>query len=379
MKRTCFIAVGILALSLSGGCTEEKPGPGPDPENRPSVVMSGRLEQQDAASRARIIPDAQGLPPTQLTVGIATVGYTSADPAVDQPGTAAWSGTTVSLSRGYFGGPGLNPPTVSTGEIQFTDEDGTRIQRMLYDEGGEYYFAHVYHPFVNASGDPVSKIQPTAEGASLVISGLDGSQDVMFSNLAWGNVDHVEMTTAAVPNSEVILSHMFSLFRVKVKAESEKAATQFGQIEDFILRFQPAGVGIDMISLDVTPSSSDRTDYPMVGFAQFALFSMEGGVRVAKPGVFDVRNPDGSMLRDAETPLDAGYVMALPATGFRFEALTEDRLWVQANVSFATTEDAFAKSAPGTAYDVVITLMESYEVQWEVQPVKYWWLDSVFD
>lgn len=375
MKRTYIAIISVCVLALPGGCVEEKSRP--SPEDRPHVVINGSLEKTKTDSRAQIVPN-NGLPTKQLAVGIATVSYTTADPAVDQPDLGAWSGSTTELMRGFFGGPGINPPTVLDGQIAYTNEDGSAIQKIFYDDAGEYYFLRVCHPFLNDSGERIQTLRQTTGGAEVVVSQLDGSQDIMCSNLAWGNVDNVEVKTAAMPNGEVVLSHMFSLFRIRVKAENAKAATQFGEIEDFVLRFQPASVGINMTNLDITPSN-EQVDYQTVGFTPFALYTEQNGVRVAIPGAHDVRNPDGSLSTPAASPVEAGYVMALPATTFRFEALTTDRLWIHANVSFATAEDQFATSVPGTAYDVIITLMESYEIQWEVQPVKNWWYDSVFD
>ncbi len=377
MKKYYIAAIASCALLLPGGCAREKGGHGP--ADRPHVVMTGSMEQAktETETRARIVP-ADGLPDRQLAVGIVTVNYTTADPAVDQPDLAAWSGTTADITRGFFGGPGINPSEVLDGQIEYTNEDGTAIQKTFYDESGEYYFTRVYHPFLNDAGDHISRIEQTGDGAEIVISELDGSQDVMCSNLAWGNVDNVKMKTAAAPDGEVVLSHMFSQFRIKVKAENEKAATQFGSVDDFVLRFQPASIGINMMTLGIAPSD-EQTDYPMVGFSPFALFTEESGVRVAKPGTFDIRHPDGALDRAAESPVDAGYVMAPPATMFRFEALTADHMWVFAEVSFATGEDPFATSVPGTAYNITVTLMESYEILLEVEPVIYHWMDSVFD
>ncbi len=347
----------ILICILCTGCADDSGAP-LEHEDRPHIVMTARMESEAAGTRARIDPDGNGFPPVQLPVGIVTVNHTIADPAADpaayRPGLTQWAGSTVMSRRGYFGGPGLNTTAVTNGEIEYTNDEGTAIQRVFYEDNGTWYFSRVFYPLLEEStGAPISEIVQTPRGAEVSISPLDGSQDVMCSNLAWGNVDNPVMSTDA-PGGEIVLSHLFSLLKVQVKVENDRAATQFGAINEIVLRFQPAGVRINMMNLALSPSEL-QVDYPLV----------------SAPGVMPITV--------GTSAVDAGYVMAPPATAFRFEAMTARRRWVHANLNFATQIAPSAMSIPGTAYEVVITLMESYEVVVGVQPIGNWYMDSVLD
>ncbi len=351
--RTIYIAFLSVCVALCAtGCAKDGHTPGHD---RPYVVMSGVVESvAEEATRATVDPrDIDGLPEAPLTVGIVTLSYATTDPTTDQPNADAWMSATANLSRGYFGGPGVNAAVVENGEINYTDEAGSAIRRLFYEENGGHYFTRVVYPFVSSDDEQtrIADLNQNPLGTEVIISGLDGTQDVMCSNLAWGNIHNPKMTTA-IDGGEIVMSHLFSRFGVKVRVESHKAATQFGTMQSFVLKDQPSSVGINMINLDVV-SSHELTDYHMEDLIPLQL----------------------DQIGDAT--LGAGYVIAPPDGEFRFEVLTTNHGWVQGIVSFADMPEGI--SLTGYTHDIVLTFMESGEVEIVVSEPDEYWFDWVFD
>ncbi len=160
--RTIRIAfVSAFAALFCVGCASDNHTPD-NGDDRPYVVMNGSLETvEQTPSRSAIDPrDADGLPNAPLTVGIMTLNYTTSDPTTDKPNEVAWMSSTANLSRGYFGGPGVNAPVVENGEINYTNETGSAIRKLFYDEGGEYYFTRVVYPFVASREDQTRIANP---------------------------------------------------------------------------------------------------------------------------------------------------------------------------------------------------------------------------
>ncbi len=355
MRTIHRILFPALAALFSAGCAGSEHTTGTRPEERPYVMMTGSLERAEQTPvRDAIDPrDSDGLPNVPLIVGIMTLNYASSDPATDKPDEDAWMSATANLSRGYFGGPGPNIAVVENGEINYTNESGTSIRRLFYDEGGEHYFTRIVYPFVASRLDQtqIANINHNPFGTEVVVSGLDGSQDVMCSNLAWGNIHNPKMTTDA-PEGEIVMSHIFSRFGVKVRVESPKAATQFGSISRFLLKDQPSAVGINMINLDLS-FSHELVDYTLVMRTMLPLDNLGDATR------------------------DAGYVMAPPAADLRFEVETTGHGWVTGLVSFADMPDGL--SLTGYSHDIIMTFMESGEVEIAVAEPDEYWLDGVFD
>ncbi len=154
------------------------------------------------------------------------------------------------------------------------------------------------------------------------------------------------------PGGEIIMSHLFSRFGVKVRVESPKAATQFGSITDFVLKDQPTSVGINMINLDLSFSHELR-DYNMVLLRPLPLGEIGDAVR------------------------DVGYVMAPPAAELYFEVDTSGHGIVQGTVNFDDMPDGI--SLTGYSHDILMTFMESGEVEIVVAEPDRYWFDWVFD
>lgn len=326
------------------------------------VIINGALPTPKS-SRAQIVPQ-NGLPTEKLDVAIITVNFETDDPENIQPDLAAWRGSTADITRGYFGGPGINATTITNGEIKYTNEDGDMVQKVFYEENGEYYFVRVVYPYQKDS------FIQTGNGAAMVISGIDGSVDVLCSNLGWGNIDQPEVETNAT-NKRILFSHMFSLFRIKLKPENESVASklgengemilgQYGEIQKVRLANQPESVVIDMIDLAMDAYSYYDTPYYAVGFEPFYLTMSED----ATP---------------APVTVNAGYIMAMPGRDFTFEVYSKERLWLSADLSFATETDPYKTSEPGKIYDIILELGEGYEMIVEAAEAKEWWQDSVFD
>lgn len=337
MKRP-YIIFALFSVALLGGCERERPVP-----QVVEVVINGGISNT-RAEMGQIIPQ-DGLPEEQLSVGIVTVNFRTSDPTTIQPDVNAWKGTSADFTRGYFGGPGLGASPVTNGEIKYTNEYGTVIQKVFYDETGEHYFIRVVYPYQDA------ELIQTDNGAAVVFSELDGSQDILCSNLGWGNITNPEISTNET-DRVVIFSHMLSLFRIKIEPENETAAAQYGLIKSIRIIDQPSSIIVGMIDLATEAYSSGDTDYYCVGFTPCGLTS---------------------------GPVDAGYIMALPERKFTIEAETQNRLWLSVELDFATALEPYKTSAAGTVYDVTVKFMESYELKLEVSEAKEWWMNSEFD
>lgn len=384
MKKP-YIKIGLfflLPVALVVGCSHEDTSV-PDPE-RVAVQISGVLSQKSATTKGvpwdgRVDPinpvNHLGLPPVQLDVGIVTVNYETEDPSNPdggQPDIEAWSTTTADWTRGYFGSISVGdvvggviltdntPPT--NGEISYTNEDGTLIQKTFYDDYGEHYFLRVVYPFHHGTNGEYAAelVQTPGRGAGVVFSGLDGSQDILCSNLGWGNIYQPLIETEAGAGN-LVLSHMLTMFRVFVKAGDDTAITQYGNVTEdengnpgLRLTDQPASVRFDMIDLEANPGS-DLTHYYASEF------------------------PDNPVVLDNTSGTYIGYMMALPAQKFRVEVFTAERAWIHGEFSFATDSNPYRISEAGKIYDITLNLVEAYEIQIKVSTPKEWWMNSTFD
>lgn len=345
--KTGFAIVALMTMLC--GCGEEHIGSQPEAVE---VMINGNL-RENRKTRAQIIP-VNGLPPEQLSVGIVTVNFSTTDPANIQPDIEAWRGVTADYTPGYFGGPGLGATTITNGEIKYTNDDGTAVQKVFYDETGEHYYMRVVYP-----NDKTEFIQ-TENGAAVVFNELNGTQDIMCSNLGWGNMDQPLIKTnydddpaVESPNDSIIVfSHMLSLFRIRIVAENDVAAVQYGDISNIKIINQPDAIRVDMLDLAAEAYTNPETDYFIDGFLPRALTS---------------------------SPETVGDIMILPARSFTIEAQSENRLWLSADFNFATSENEYAESAPGTIYEITLKFMEGYKMELEVVPAKDWWMDHEFD
>lgn len=351
MKRAIIgNGLGILLfMALGGGCSNEYAG---NDREQVEVVMNGNL-LKSRKTRAQIVPE-NGLPKNQLDVGIVTVNFSTTDPANVQPDLDAWKGVTADYTRGYFGGPGLGAATITNGEIKYTNDDGTAVQKVFYDETGECYYVRVVYPHHNA------EFTQADNGAAVVFNELNGTQDIMCSNLGWGNMDQPTMKTnydtdPAIDtpgDSVIVFSHMLSLFRIKVVAENATAIVQYGNITNVKIIDQPNSVKVDMIDLAAEPYAFPETDFLIPEFQ-------------ARPLTI--------------TPDSVGDIMVLPARNFTIEAQSENRLWLSADFNFATAEDPYATSAAGTIYEITLKFMEGYKMELDVIAAKEWWMDHEFN
>jgi hypothetical protein len=370
------VLLGMLFLfALLSGC-EKQNEPVPVQE-RMQVRMNGTLSPVGLSAKStrvttivgRVDPDAYGLPAEQLDVAIITVNYDTADPGTDQPGTADWSGQTADITRGFFGSmPGrtiLNDNEKPTnGQIEYTNSEGTQVQRVFYDDLGSHYFIRVLYPYEN------TEFIQTVQGAAVVFYDLDGSQDIMSSNLGWGNIDAPVIQTGlnSIPNpdynpshpsnpyeppfiSSIVLSHMFSLLQFKVMPENVGVSPYYGEIEEIVIREQPTTVRMSMVDLSMTP----HDDAEFIDFYALDLEPID--LESVLPGA----------------PEDAGYLMVLPASSFRIEAYTTGRGWIGADFSFDNPTE------PGKIYEITLKFMEAAEVIITATAVDEWWMDSELD
>lgn len=381
--------LGALFAALLGGCAKDKTNVPRSPETeKVAVVIKGGMKGV-VPSRSRGVIDPQaGLPPVQLDVNIITVNYTTADPLMDQPGPAAWQGQTADVTRGFFGenagytAAHNNNPLIPEGDregfkpdngrIEYTDEDGSAVQKVFYDEGGEYYFVRIFHPYENTE---FTSSMGTL-GASIIFNEVDGNQDILCSNLGWGNIYNPEVETAA-GKTGLVFSHMLSLFRLYITAENDQVVNgtppppvegstiigtgQYGQISNARIRFQPGALIADAMDGEIIPLPGDPLEKE--------YFANEF------PTPFSLESKDIAPFPGRGEPRYAGYIMVLPGQSeYRLEVLTE-RMWAYGDLKFAEGKEPL----PGKVYDITLEMKESYELKVVPSDPTDWWMDHVFD
>lgn len=358
------IIPGLLLSILCAAC-EQAQTVDPVEREKAEVLMNGKIADR-IQSKGPINPriGTAGLPETQLDVAVITVNYETADPELDQPDLDAWRGSTADITRGYFGGPGIRPENVTNGEIRYTDEAGDLVQRVFYDESGEYYFIRVLYPYLT------SDFIQTDRGAGMLFYEVDGYQDILCTNLGWGNIEQTTMRTSykvdpespetQVGDSVFVFSHLLTQFRINVVAESEVAVVQYGKIKNIRIIDQPSVIKVDMIDLATTAYDDMETAYHLKDFHLDSLSFYH----------------EDSVNKGYTT---AGTLMLMPAQKFTIEAET-DRLWLTAHFDFATEDDANAITSPGNIYNINLKFMEGYEMDVKVDSItNQWWMDHEFN
>ena len=433
--KTIIVIPVILSLAALCGCVrEDEDGAAPAREQGAQVRISGGLTGPGGRiplSKAETVPgpidhdptdpagvSRYGLPDRQLDVAIVTVTHDPAgDPALPQhwPGIGAWSGQTAGLMRGFFGSrpespynDGILPTGIqpTDGRIEFVNSTGEYIQRTFYDDAGAYYYARVVYPyaharFVNEGGET---------GATVVFSDLNGQQDILSSNLAWGNkdrplmqaLDYVpnpaydpglgpsdpgygdEPETMADPNnpdSVITLSHMLSLFRFWIDVENENVRREitvspatgadtlysmYGAVDSIVVRFQPEALRLRMLDNSLSVYDPARqVDYVAL------MPDSDGDGRLNDVAVYIPDVPVG-------VPEFAGSVMVLPGMRFRIEAHTTGRMWIGADYEFG--KDGIPTSTQrGKVYDITLRFREAYELNISASEPDDWWMDSEFN
>lgn len=401
-KTPTKIAIaGLASTLLLGGCAKEELDSSRTTE-RVSVVMKGGLTR--LTTRAIINPQDQypngGLPPQQLDINIITVNYTTNSPAdagtdvegEGQPNLEAWSGQTADVTRGFFGentvftsthngnpiipaGDRGEPNKPDNGRIEYTDEGGTSIQKVFYDENGEYYFVRLFYPYDNDENTEFETefTSSTAGlGASIIFHNVDGSQDILCSNLGWGNIFNPLITTNDDDESEgeIVFSHMLSLFRIYIKPDNEVVVKgnptalqdggQYGKITGVQVVRQPSTLIADARSGNIQALNDPfETSYQANEFPTDGYFYLTG---------------DDSGPIFAPHTVDAGYIIVYPGLNeYRIEVQTEKHKWVHGDLIFTNPPE------PGKEYKITITLKEAYEMEIIETEVKDWWMDHVFN
>jgi hypothetical protein len=271
------------------------------------------------------------------------VQYVTADPLADQPTEEDWNGAT--LLRAYFGGPDIAPdPTTfvpSNGEIKFTNNTGTRVQKVFYEELGAYSFMRAIYPYQGAS------VVPTVDGGVVVVP-VDGSQDVMCSGWGWGSV---LATHQPLINTNLAFGHLLTRINVRLVAESAPASGQYGDILGVSLSHQPGELAVNLIDGSVTGWSNNDQNYPLIGQPEVQTLNTAG--------------------------VDYGYAMALPADSYEIRVETQNRRSFYPVAVLPAVP--VGERRAGRVYDVVLSFKAADEIKIAVTDATEWWLDSTFD
>jgi len=336
--QSCFC---VAALLLLYGCmTRIEPY---EAKAEVEVELSGAFGLR---TRASIDPQPDSLPPYQLSIGVALLNYDSANPETDQPDGDDWNGA-VNWKRAYFGGPGLHAPTVTNGEIKFTNDAGTAINKVFYDENGLWCFLRAVYPYEGAT-------VTSSHGKGSILFPIDGSQDIMCANLVWGSVNKQMV-------DRLIFKHLLTKLNIRLYAENQDASDQYGEIEAVGVAYQPAGAILDIATGNLQPeptSSTTRYDrYYTVDFDPSAN-------RLLSDNITDPTDPD----------VNFGYVMAIPAAKYSIWVKTENRLEFYTEVTLPSSS-----FEAGKAYNITLKFLATDQIIIFAEEATEWWLDSTFN
>ena len=361
--------VNLLLLLSLYGCYKVDSGHQGE-ELRVEIELSGAIS---TLTRASIDPpsgnmDPYHFPPRQLSIGVVLVNYNSLDPTIStgQPDANDWNGAL--WRRAYFGGSnidgglktGLDLETFvpTNGEIKFTNSEGTAVNKVFYDENGLYSFLKAVHPYEGAS------VHQAVTGGSILFQGIDGSQDIMCSNLGWGRAE-------PAPDREIhtlTFRHLLTKLNILMYAEETDAIAQYGKILEVGVAYQPEEIIMDIESEELLPASSlERYDiYHAVGFDPLDNRML--------PPPLDVITPDPAV----EGPQSFGYVMAIPAEQYTIVVQTEERLYFYPVVTLSNISP-FPPFQAGKVYNVTLKFLAADEITIDVEEVTEWWMDSTFN
>jgi hypothetical protein len=262
------------------------------------------------------------------------------------PDTQDWNGAL--WKRAYFGGPGLKSGAAldgfvpANGEIKFTNAEGTAINKVFYDETGLECFLRAFHPYEGAS------MVTTAEGGTVRFP-INGSQDIMYSNIGHGN-----MNPGNTAITKLTFEHLLTKLNIYLYAEAGAVSPNalYGDIEGVGILFQPDWATLNIFEVET------QGLHPVPPMS-------------TRHSVVDL--PPNQML--TTTPLCFGYVMVIPDVTYTIRVQTQYRL------SFYTeiTLPGAGLFQPGTAYDVTLRFLASDElILYAAHPTE-WWMDHTFD
>lgn len=397
MKQTLYI-IAFCCAALFFGCSGEDNSPiSEETREKTRVKLSGSLPATGIITRSgddergegmiNPIPNTNGVPPSQLMVGIVTIEFGSFDNATP-PTVAQWNNPTTYLDYGFFGGnipydkpdnytdigdsddddPERLVNTSWTGNIEYTNRAGDAIQQVFYDEMGIYYYLVVVYPYdfiydidnVEEDRENNKTVIWNNEGASVVFE-VDGSQDIMASTMGSGNIEHPF-------TSSLSFSHKLTALRCHFAAESELAVERYGNILSVELIEQPERIGLNIGKQAAGMSDALFNAYPNVETDYPAVRSSEEELSLPYP-------PDDET---PATPEEFGYILAMSAQSYTFRIITEKRN--EDNPLYATytfPEDGLPLA--GTAYNLTFTMVETADIVLEAAVAEEWEFEQTFD
>jgi hypothetical protein len=268
--------------------------------------------------------DGYGLPPRNLSLGIAVHGNTAA---------GDWSGSW------------LERAVLDTGGAIYFTNNGTSRSKRYYPEGGGALHFRAIHPWEGA------QVVSTPWGERIDIP-MDGSDDVMVS-------DAIASGSELSPELDPIrLRHTLVRLNIRLLADGPATSELYGDIEEVGVAFQPASV---LLSLADGTIEGDNevwdTVYPAVGFTHTA----------------------GNLL--PTTVRDYGYVLAAPFAWYSVRVQTQYRRSFYSEFQIPAQFNDPETGAPraGTAFDVTMRFRAAGLIVLDVTPVETHESNTGFD
>ncbi len=335
--------------ALMSGCGKEEDGAlKPGVEVDLNATMGGGAMYSSRGEGA-VTPNG-GLPPRQLSVGVVMIPFLTANPTYTQPGETEWL-TKVTWRRAYFGGgtpAGIGATTITNGEIRFTNDAGTATQKVFYDDTGIHYFLKALYPYSAAD------VNRTVDDGSVYFN-VDGSQDIMCTNLGWGNMG------APIVNT-LQFKHLLTKINLQLVADSENAVSQYGKIIKVEFIDQPTSIIVDIHEGKAYSGTYITRSYEPYGFPSTPI----------NLTVYDALAPE------PDPASQYGYVMILPSTKYTLRIETENRLQFYPEITFPAALYPSGAEA-GKSYDVRLKFKEASLIEIFAEEAEEWWMDHVFN
>ena len=394
MKKIVLITVLFCAVLLAGCARDKEEAPSAGKQARlrlngslnPDIITSrgdgeGKIDPMNPTGGGPGIPD-KGLPPKQLEIGIITIEYFPSDPDNPNiPNSNEWGDNVPYLDRGFFGGdkPGDSPqsPGITwNGNIEYTNREGTALQHVFYPLTGVYFYFVAVHPYV-AIEAPENINGMNNNGEIEVLFNLDGSHDVMTTGVGYGNIDHPWSITGdgtVIDEDVLVFSHKLACLNCRFIAENADAVASYGDIVKVEVVGQPSQVMLNAGKLaldDTEPLAIAPTSTPT------AYDAYRGGT------TGNMLLPYSAGTYDPNDASGFGYFLVMPTQTYTFRITTSagnrpnNPLYVQYNFSTDTNPATIVEA--GTIYYLTFKMLETDEIDIQVETSTEWWLDQEFD
>lgn len=378
MKKSIFI-IALTCAALLSGCAHEEPA---NKQEQVRVRLSGTIAAgRGVASRGdgRIDPRTADLLPTkQLTIGVLTIEYDPVDKNDPEiPAANTWAAGIPYLDRAIFGGNeiGDSPGNMAdggdwNGNIAYTNRAGTALQHAFYRLTGTYFYFVALHPYA-AIENPVDVAAMTDNGGISVTFNMDGSHDVMATNVGYGNIKNPwaydTFGDKKIPPDELKFLHKLACLDVRFVAENKEAGESYGDIIKVEVIDQPS-----QVKLNIGNQAHDNGE-PLRELVPPSPRRAYDAYRGGTSGGLALPYPSGTA-----TPEGYGYFLVMPSQTYTFR-ITASAMDRPTNPIEVTYDFGGVTVVAGTIYYLTFKMLETHQIDIQVATSTEWLLDQGFN